>query len=93
MSFISLILALLGAATGVVSAYYWYLSAQVQISPLWVDLGVIEPLGSSQSQAHWVVGIINAANKSARLNRIAALATAAATLLAAASGVATALTS
>lgn len=91
MPTLALILALASAAAGVVSAVYWYRSARVEISPLWLDYGQIEPVDPIQSQAQWTVGILRAVNENACLNRIAALATAAATLLAAASAVAGAL--
>ena len=69
-------------ATGAASAYFWYRSARVEITPLWARLNQIEPV-NGQAQIQWTIAIIEAGTESARLNKIAALLTGLTTLLSA----------
>ena len=45
---------------------------RVEITPLWVRLGQIEPVDGS-SQMYWTVALLEAGVETARCNRIAAL--------------------
>jgi len=70
----SFVLAIIAAVTGLVAAWKWYRASQVEIIPLWQQLGVIEPPGGDTNG--WVMGILQASQKSAELNKTAAIWTA-----------------
>ena len=73
--------ALSALITGIAASRYWFKASKVEIVPLWKQLGSIEPVGGSDS--HWIVGILEAAQKSGTLNKQAALWTAASVFLSA----------
>ena len=86
---ISATLGLLSAGAGFVSVRYWYLSSVVKTLPLWARTpNAIEPLDPNTANAHWIVGVLESANKVSRLNRVAAAWTGAAVALSALSTVA-----
>ncbi|WP_217568776.1 hypothetical protein [Mesorhizobium sp. GbtcB19] len=70
----SFVLAVVAAATGLFAAWKWYKASKVEITPLWQQLGVIEPPGGDPNG--WVIGILQASQKSAELNKTAAAWTA-----------------
>lgn len=82
---VPLALALVGLAAALRSAQLWYRTSRVEITPLWETLGQIEPVGGSD--AHWIIGMMAAAQESAALNRSAAIWTGVAALAGAASTV------
>jgi hypothetical protein len=77
MKWLSVLLACLGAVTGIVAAYYWYRSSQVSINPVWLT----ESGDPHASQSGWLAATMGAFSESARLNKIAASWTAAAVVL------------
>ena len=81
------LLAVLSAATSLVSAWFWYRSALVETVPLWVELGQIEPVDGS-SHLHWTIAQLKAGAEVAGYNRIAALWMVPAALFAGASALA-----
>lgn len=85
MRIASAIFALAGFALGVVAAAYWLKASRVLVTPVWGDSEPRDPL---QSMTGWVIGLLEAGNESARLNRIAASLTAAAVFFSTAAGVA-----
>ena len=74
-------LALSGLIAGIYAALLWHRASKVEIIPLWVELGYIEPVMPGQANEQWTVAIIKAANESSALNRKAAIWTAVAILL------------
>jgi len=78
---VSIALALFAFATGIRSAWLWYRASRVQIAPLWISEGLIEPLDPTSTQAQWIVALLETATKSSELNRKAATWTAAAVIL------------
>lgn len=89
MAIASLVFATLSTGAAFRSAWLWYRSSKVEIVPLWVKLGQIEPVGGSDTD--WTVGILEAAQKGAAINRAAAIWTGTATALGALATVAGAL--
>lgn len=75
------------AAASLVSAWFWYRSARVEVVPLWVELGQIEPVDGT-SQMYWTVAQLKAGAAVAGYNRIAAIWMVPAALLAGGSAVA-----
>jgi hypothetical protein len=72
------VLAMFTALTGFYAAHLWLRSSKIPILPTWFLTGGIEPAGGdSQSNSGWIAGIIEANETVARLNRRAALWTAA----------------
>jgi hypothetical protein len=66
---------------GLIAAYWWYQSAQIVAIPSWAvgEPGVfsgVEPGDSQLSDSGWIAGLLVAAQKSANLNKRAALWTA-----------------
>lgn len=74
-------LALVGLAVGLRAAKLWLDASRVTIRPQWTDLGVPEPTDQSLRHGMWLVGVINAAEASGRLNAVAAKWTAWAVVL------------
>ncbi len=70
-----------GAACGMLSALYWYRAGRVETIPLWQKLGQPEPVVQELRESGWIGGIIEAGTQSARLNKVAALWTAATVFL------------
>ncbi|MGA4012676.1 hypothetical protein [Ralstonia pseudosolanacearum] len=60
----------------------WYLSSKVEIIPIWAKHGRIKPPGAwSASNTGWIIGVLEATGKAAKLNKRAALWTAASIVL------------
>ena len=78
---VSIVFAIAAFAAGIQAARLWYEASRVQIIPMWVNDGRIEPVNPGQAQAEWIVAIIETANKSGELNRRAAKWTAFAVIL------------
>jgi hypothetical protein len=74
--------ALIAFATGFRSAWLWYRASRVQVAPIWITEGLIEPLDPTMAQAQWIVALLESATKSGDLNRKAAVWTAATVVLA-----------
>jgi hypothetical protein len=81
MTVASIIFALAALAFGLVAAWYWYESSQVELRPTWDT----EPGDALLSQMGWMAGAMTAMTESARLNKLAALWTAGSVVLGAAS--------
>jgi hypothetical protein len=77
----SIIIAIAAFIAGIRAAQIWNDASRVEIIPLWIRDGRIEPVMPGQAQAEWTNAIIEAANKSSDLNRRAARWTAAAVAL------------
>jgi len=73
---------LAATGTGLYSAWLWYLSSKVKIIPIWAKHGQIEPPGAgSASNTGWIIDVLEATSKAAKLNKRAALWTAASILI------------
>lgn len=71
---VAIIMAGLTCITGCVSAWLWFAASRVQIIPTWAQgTRPFEPVDQQQAQAGWTVGILQAAERGARLNARAAL--------------------
>ena len=77
MKYVDLAIPLLECCAGLISAWYWYRSSRIQIEPSWTAGHSFEPVEPSQSQAGWIVGVLQAASLSSELNKTAARWTAA----------------
>lgn len=62
---------------------YWHRASRVTADPGWGRDGLVEPGVHSVAQDAWIAALIQSASESARLNKIAAVWTAATALLAA----------
>ncbi len=73
MKWISVALALAGLGAGGFAAWYWYCTSKVSTAPLLarVENG-FEPVIRAQAQADEIGGLIEGANESSRLNKVAA---------------------
>ena len=67
-----------GLATGFVAALYWYGSSTVSVEPGWYGM---EPVIREAAIQDWIAGLLQAGSEAARLNKIAALWTAATVVL------------
>jgi hypothetical protein len=85
MKILSIALALIGAVAGIVAATYWYKASAVKIVP---KADGRFGGGMALSTTPWVTGALDAFSETARLNKTAALWTAASVLLSAVSAVA-----
>jgi len=74
-------LAVASFVTGLCSAFLWYRASRVQIIPIWVKSGHMEPVDPTLAHAEWIVAQLEAATKSGDLNRKAAGWTAATVIL------------
>lgn len=81
VKYVEVLLAVGGGIAGLVAAGYWLKASAVQIEPIWSKYGGVEPGVHSHSQDGWIVGMLEAATESARLNKIAARWTAATVVL------------
>lgn len=88
MKVASIILAILAFIAGIRAAYLWYRASRVQIMPMCANDGHIEPVDPHQTQAEWIVALIETAAKSGDFNRRAAQWTAAAVVLSTAANLA-----
>lgn len=91
------VLAALAAGTGLIAAWYWYRSGKISISIGWrpkvVFRGPVDPAEEQQELMEWTVATIDAFSVAGRLNRTAALWTAASVILSAATAVVSSLAS
>lgn len=90
MKVAAMVLAMITLLAGTRAAYVWHQASRVQVVPMWVEQGRMEPL-DGQAQSEWIVAIIDYANRSGDLNRRAAAWTAIAVLLSTVSAVISAL--
>jgi hypothetical protein len=74
-------LAVVTLATALVGAVYWFKSSKVTAVPTWAQLGLAEPGDESASQMAWLAATLEAASKSAALNKSAAVWTGVAAIL------------
>lgn len=74
-------LSVLTVVSGLTSAWYWWKSSQVNIVPRWG--GGVESGDSELSQQVWLAALLVSSTEAARLNKLAALWSAASVLLAA----------
>jgi hypothetical protein len=93
MHFFSNAVGVVALVTGLIAAYWGYQSAQIVPVPSWAvgELGVfsgVEPGDSQLSDSGWIAALLVAAQKSADLNRRAALWTAFSVLAGAIAGLA-----
>jgi len=79
------LLTVAGFVVGLLAAWYWWLASRVATSPAWGEAG-FEPRDPVMSQMGWIVGMMKAADESAKLNRRAALLTAIAVVLSTGAG-------
>lgn len=70
-------LALMAFCAGLIAAWFWYRASRVVAVP--VRLGWVEP--GSPEATQWIGGLLAASNEVARLNKIAALWTAASVMI------------
>ncbi len=62
-----LCLTLAGFAAGMIAAFWWYRASEVGVDPAWSKHeGGFEPVDALQSQAGGLVGLLQAADVSAR---------------------------
>lgn len=91
---LSLILALGSAIAGLIAAYLWWKSAQASPMPTWATGDrpnpMNEPINKTLSQDGWIAGAVQSIVDSSKWNKRAAIATAIAVVLGAASSVAAA---
>ncbi len=85
MRMIVLLFACIGVVLGMLAAWFWFLASRIEVEPVWGDHQPFDPV---LSQAGWIAGLLDAASKSALLNRRAAAMTALAVLASTASSVA-----
>lgn len=86
MKVVSIVLALLALAAGLLAAWYWRKSSKVLFVPAYpTETGLASP-SFNQAEA-WIPAVINTFQKAGRLNMIAAQWTAAAVALGAAASV------
>lgn len=76
MKFASLIAAGFSLCFGLASAWYWLQSSRVMEAP-----GYPESVDPMMAQMDWIVALLRAGEKSARLNKIASVLTALAVVL------------
>lgn len=93
---LAVILSVLAFGTGLVAAYYWYRSSQIQPDPGWrvgppspelTDLRPIEPLDLEAKNSGRVLAAVQAFSESAELNKRAAIWTAVSVAFAAISSI------
>ncbi len=72
----SLGFALIAFSAGLRAALLWYRASKVEIVPMWVEDGRMEPLDMGLSHLEWIVAILKSQNKAGDLNRVAAVWTA-----------------
>ncbi|AJW94844.1 hypothetical protein BM43_5231 [Burkholderia gladioli] len=62
-----LCLTLAGFAAGMIAAFWWYRASEVGVDPAWSKHeGGFEPVDALQSQAGWLVGLLQAADVNQR---------------------------
>lgn len=60
-------------ATAVIGAFYWWRSSRVNAVPSWSQMGTAEPGDLTLTQMGWLAASIEAALKTAALNKVAAI--------------------
>jgi hypothetical protein len=78
---LSISLALLSSAAGLVAAWFWYRSSQVPAVPPWAAVGGIEPGDPDLARSGWIAALLESTQEAGRLNKVAALWTAASVAL------------
>ncbi len=70
-----MMLALVTLTSGLMSSWFWFQASRVAAVPF--RFGRVEPDAADGSQTGWTSGLLVASNEAARLNKVAALWTAA----------------
>jgi hypothetical protein len=73
--------AVVATATGLMSAWYWLRSNQINAVSSWAQNGGLEPVIPEISTLGWISGLLEAGQKSGELNKKAAYYTAVAVAL------------
>jgi len=81
---LTICLAGIGGASGIIAARYWHESSKISVVPMWGDF---EPLETEDKALGLTLGTLDAFTQSATLNKKAARWTAVSVLLSAISGV------
>lgn len=76
MHWIVAMLTIISACSGALSTWYWFRSSQIQVQPSWAKEGGSEPVLPEISMTGWIVGLTEAGQKAAALNKLAATYTA-----------------
>lgn len=76
MHWLTASLIVVSTTAGALSTWYWFRSSQIQIMPSWAKNGGFEPVVPELSSSGWIVGLVDGAQKSAALNKLAASYTA-----------------
>ncbi|WP_454649890.1 hypothetical protein [Bradyrhizobium liaoningense] len=73
MKWVSVGTALLGLGAGGLAAWYWYRASNVSTAPIWAcGANPFEPVDRELAHMGEIAGLVEGANESARLNKIAA---------------------
>jgi hypothetical protein len=80
LKLIAFALAVMSAVLGLASAWYWWRTSKVETIPTWARYGGMEPVVQGLSAGGWIVGLLQAGQISAELNRKAVLTGAAVAL-------------
>jgi len=83
--------ALAAFATGLRSAQLWYRASRIQIIPMWLEDGRMEPVDPYSQHVEWLIALIQTVTESSELNRKASLWTASIVVLATLSTLASAI--
>jgi len=88
MKWVSVAIGLLGLGAGGLAAWYWYRASKVSTAPTWArGKNPFEPVDRELAHIGEIAGLVEGANESARLNKIAAQWTGASIFLSALSTV------
>ncbi|WP_316227138.1 MULTISPECIES: hypothetical protein [unclassified Bradyrhizobium] len=73
MKWVSVAIGLLGLGAGGLAAWYWYCASKVSTTPIWArGENPFEPVDRELAHMGEIAGLVEGANESARLNKIAA---------------------
>jgi hypothetical protein len=81
-------LSIASLAVGLRAAWCWYLASKIGPVPAWLQAGLPEPADGEISHMAWVAALLESGQKSAELNKAAALWTAGAVVLGSATTIA-----
>ncbi len=88
MKWVSVAIGLLGLGAGGFAAWYWYCASKVSTAPTWArGKNPFEPVDRELAHIGEIAGLVQGANESTRLNKIAAQWTGASIFLSALSAV------